>query len=319
MEQTKNMGLRLSGEKKSLLLPARPAKKKKTLQSQLAVKGVFFVLPALVFFVLFTLIPIVMAIVLAFAKYDGIGDIAWVGFSNFKNIFKLDEIFKKSFLNVAWYALFAIPLSVVLPLVYALLINAKVPGKKVFRAIYYLPGLTSAVAAATVFRLVFNPDIGVVNSFLSVFGVKGPQWLESSKTAMITIVMLVMWQGIGGNMIIYAAALTGIPPELYEAARIDGAGRARTFFKITLPLLAPTTFFVLTMSIIGAFQLYDQVLIMTGGGPANSTVTPVYAIYERAFGSNSNMGYASAQAVLLFVVIGTISFLTQRLVKDRAY
>ena len=301
------------------ILPAKPVKKKRSLQGRLAIKGVFFVLPALVFFVFFTLIPIVMAIVLAFAKYDGLGEIEWVGFSNFVNIFKLDEIFKKSFLNVAWYALFAIPLSAVLPLLYALLINADIPGGKVFRAIYYLPGLTSAVAAATVFRLVFNPDIGVVNSFLSLFGIVGPQWLESSKTAMITIVILAMWQGIGGNMIIYAAALTGISPELYESARIDGASRARMFFKITLPLLAPTTFFIITMSIIGSFQLYDQVLIMTGGGPANSTITPVYAIYERAFGSNSNMGYASSQAVLLFIVIGTVSFLTQKLVKERAY
>lgn len=294
-------------------------KKKATLQSRLAVKGFLFVLPALIFFTLFTLVPIIMAIVFAFTKYDGIGEIEWVGFSNFVNIFTLDEVFKKSFVNVAWYALFAIPLSVLLPLAYAMLINADVKGGKVFRAIYYLPGLTSSVAAATVFRLVFNPDIGVVNSFLAVFGVQGPQWLESSKTSMITIVILTMWQGIGGNMVIYSAALTGIPPELYEAARIDGASRARMFFKITLPLLAPTTFFIITMSIIGSFQLYDQVLIMTGGGPANSTITPVYVIYERAFGTNSNMGYASAQAVLLFVVIGTVSFITQKLVKDRAY
>ena len=128
-----------------------------------------------------------------------------------------------------------------------------------------------------------------------------------------------MWQGIGGNMIIYSAALTGISPELYEAAELDGASKVRMFFSITLPLLMPTTFFIITMSIIGAFQLYDQVLMMTNGGPANSTVTPVFVIYNRAFGTNTNMGYASAQAVILFVVIGAISFVTQKLVKDRAY
>ncbi len=294
-------------------------KKKRSLQSRLAWKGFFFVLPACVFFTLFTLVPIIMAIVLAFAKYDGIGEINWVGFQNFANIFKFDDVYKKSFVNVAWYALFAIPLSVLLPLFYAMLINADVQGGKVFRAIYYIPGLTSTVAAATVFRLVFNPDIGVVNSFLGLLGIRGPQWLESSNTAMITIVFLTMWQGIGGNMIIYAAALTGISPELYEAARIDGASRPRMFFKITLPLLAPTTFFIITMSIIGAFQLYDQVLVMTDGGPANSTVTPVYVIYNRAFGTNSNMGYASAQAVLLFIVIAFVSTITQKFVKDRAY
>ena len=277
------------------------AKKKLTMQGKLALKGFFFVLPALLFFVVFVLVPILMAMVLAFTSYDGIGEITFVGVKNFINIFTLDSIFGKSFLNVAWYALFAIPLSVILPLLYALLINTKVKGNKVFRAIYYLPGLTSAVAVAT------------------VFGIEGPQWLESSKTAMLTIVILAMWQGIGGNMIIYAAALNGISPELYEAATIDGASKVRMFFRITLPLLLPTTFFIVTMSIIGAFQLYDQVLMMTDGGPANSTVTPVFVIYNRAFGTNSNMGYASAQAVLLFLVIAAITVLTQRFVKDRAY
>ena len=295
------------------------AKKKLTMQGKLALKGFFFVLPALLFFTVFVLVPILMAMVLAFTSYDGIGEITFVGVQNFINIFTLDSIFGKSFLNVAWYALFAIPLSVILPLLYALLINTKVKGNKVFRAIYYLPGLTSAVAAATVFRLVFNPDIGIVNSFLRVFGIEGPQWLESSKTAMLTSVILAMWQGIGGNMIIYAAALNGISPELYEAATIDGASKVRMFFRITLPLLLPTTFFIVTMSIIGAFQLYDQVLMMTDGVPANSTVTPVFVIYNRAFGTNSNMGYASAQAVLLFLVIAAITVLTQRFVKDRAY
>jgi multiple sugar transport system permease protein len=294
-------------------------KKKRTLQSRLEVKGFLFVLPSLLFFLLFVLVPIIMAVTLAFTRYDGLGEMEFVGFDNFVNIFTLDTVYLKSFANVAWYALFAIPLSVVLPLVYALLINSKVAGGKVFRAIYYLPGLTSAVAAATVFRLVFNPDIGIVNSFLRIFAIEGPQWLESSSTAMITIVILAMWQGIGGNMIIYAAAMKGISPELYEAGKIDGATKPYMFFKITLPLLLPTTFFIITMSIIGAFQLYDQVLTMTDGGPANSTVTPVFVIYNRAFGTNTSMGYASAQAVILFALIAIISTVTQRFVKDRAY
>ena len=294
-------------------------RRKMTMQGKLEIKGFLFVLPAMLFFLVFVLIPVVMAIVLAFTNYNGIGDVHFNGLTNFKNIFTLDDVFWISFRNVAWYALFAVPLSVILPLLYALLINSKTPGKKVFRAIYYIPGLTSAVAAATVFRLVFNPDIGVVNSFLAVFGISGPQWLESSDTAMLTIVILAMWQGIGGNMIIYSAALTGISPELYEAAELDGASKVRMFFSITLPLLMPTTFFIITMSIIGAFQLYDQVLMMATGGPANSTVTPVFVIYNRAFGTNTNMGYASAQAVILFIVIGAISFVTQKLVKDRAY
>lgn len=290
--------------------------KKLTMQQKLAVKGFCFVLPALIFFISFVLIPVAMAIVLAFTSYDGFSEIEFNGFTNFKVIFEMDSVFLESFKNVALYVVVAVPLSIVLPLTYALLINSNVPANKVFRAIYYLPGLTSSVAAATVFRLVFNPDIGIVNSFLGVFGIEGPQWLESSKTAMLTIVILTMWQGTGGNMIIYAAALNGISPELYEAGKIDGAGSAYMFFKITLPLLKPTTFFIAQMSIIGAFQLYEPILVMTNGGPSNSTVTPVYAIYNRAFGSNSNFGYASAQSVVLFAVIAVISVIMQRFSKD---
>lgn len=290
--------------------------KKLTMQQKLELKGVCFVLPALIFFTTFVLIPVVMAIVLAFTSYDGFGEIVFNGFSNFKVIFEMDSVFLESFKNVALYVVVAVPLSIVLPLMYALLINSTVPGNKIFRALYYLPGLTSSVAAATVFRLVFNPDIGIVNSFLGVFGIKGPQWLESSNTAMLTIVILTMWQGTGGNMIIYAAALNGISPELYEAGKIDGASNVYMFFKITLPLLRPTTFFIAQMSIIGAFQLYEPILVMTNGGPSNSTVTPVYVIYDRAFGTNSNFGYASAQSVLLFIVIAAISMIMQRFSKD---
>lgn len=294
-------------------------RKRLNMHQKLAVKGYLFILPAILFFIVFTLIPIISAIFLGFTSYDGLDEIKINFFKNYQMIFTYDAIFKKSFLNVLWYAVLAVPLSIVIPMLYALLINKNIKGTKVFRALYYIPGLTSAVAAAAVFRLVFNPDIGIINSLLAVFNIKGPMWLESPKTAMLSIVILVMWMGVGGNMIIYSAALKGIPLELYESAKIDGASSGRVFFKITLPLLAPTTFFILTMAIIGAFQLYDQVLMMTDGGPANSTVTPVYVIYNRAFGQNSNMGYASAQAVLLFIVIGAITLITQRFVKDRAY
>ena len=134
-------------------------------------------------------------------------------------------------MNVAQYSLMAVPLSIVVPMIYALLINQEKKGMKFFRAVYYIPGLTSAIAAAAVFRLVFNPSVGIVNSFLALFGIQGPMWLESPNTSMLSIVILVIWMGTGGNMIIFSAALKALPLELYEAAKIDGARPQQAFFK----------------------------------------------------------------------------------------
>jgi multiple sugar transport system permease protein len=295
-------------------------KKGLSMEKKLAAKGYLFILPATLFFTFFTLIPMLSAIYLSFTDYDGISRLNFVGFNNYKLLFEKDSLFfPKSFLNVVQYSLMAVPLSIVIPLIYALLINQEKKGMKFFRAIYYIPGLTSAIAAATVFRLVFNPSIGIVNTFLALLRIKGPLWLESPDTSMLSIVILVMWRGVGGNMIIFSAALKGLPLELYEAAEIDGAKPVQAFFRITIPLISPTIYFITTMAIIGAFQLYDQVLMLTNGGPANSTVTPVFVIYNRAFGLNSNMGYASAQAVVLFVFIATITLLMQRFMRDRTY
>jgi multiple sugar transport system permease protein len=295
-------------------------KKGLSMEKKLALKGYLFILPATVFFTFFTLIPMLSAIFLGFTDYDGISRLNFVGFFNYRLIFENDKVFfPKSFLNVAQYSLMAVPLSIVVPMIYALLINQEKKGMKFFRAVYYIPGLTSAIAAAAVFRLVFNPSVGIVNSFLALFGIQGPMWLESPNTSMLSIVILVIWMGTGGNMIIFSAALKALPLELYEAAKIDGARPQQAFFKITIPLLSPTLYFITTMAIIGAFQLYDQVLMLTNGGPANSTVTPVFVIYNRAFGLNTNMGYASAQAVVLFILIASITLLMQRLMRDRTY
>jgi multiple sugar transport system permease protein len=295
-------------------------KKVLSMEKKLAIKGYMFILPATIFFVFFTLIPMLSAIYLSFTDYDGVSRLNFIFFDNYRLIFRNDMLFfPKSFLNVVGYFLMAVPLSIVVPLIYALLINQEKKGMKFFRAIYYIPGLTSAIAAAAVFRLVFNPSIGIINSFLALFGITGLKWLESPDTAMFSIVILVIWMSTGGNMIIFSAALKSLPMEVFEAAKIDGASPLQSFFRITLPLISPTIYFITTMAIIGAFQLYDQVLMLTNGGPANSTVTPVFVIYNRAFGLNSNMGYASAQAVILFVFIAFITLLMQRLMKSRTY
>jgi multiple sugar transport system permease protein len=295
-------------------------KKVLSMEKKLAIKGYMFILPATIFFIFFTLVPMLSAIYLSFTDYDGVSRLNFIFFDNYRLIFRNDMLFfPKSFLNVVGYFLMAVPLSIVVPLIYALLINQEKKGMKFFRAIYYIPGLTSAIAAAAVFRLVFNPSIGIINSFLALFGITGLKWLESPDTAMFSIVILVIWMSTGGNMIIFSAALKSLSSEVFEAAKIDGASPLQSFFRITIPLISPTIYFITTMAIIGAFQLYDQVLMLTNGGPANSTITPVFVIYNRAFGLNSNMGYASAQAVILFIFIAAITLLMQRLMKGRTY
>ena len=274
--------------------------------------GYSFIAPALVFFILFTVVPIVLAIQYSFMEYNGMSIRYFNDFANYKSLFKNTE-FWESMRNVFNYVVMYVPASIFLSLGLAVLIDKKLKGTKIFRAIYYIPGLTSAIAAALVFKYLFNPAFGLFNTLFNAVGLPPLKWLEDPSTAMLCVVIMSLWMGSGGNMIIFFSALKGLSPELTEAARIDGASNMRIFWSIKFPLLRATTFFVLTMSLIGAFQLYDQILILTNGN--HRTSTPVFQIYNMAFGGR-RMGFASAQAVALFVVIMTITFVTQRFVKE---
>ncbi len=165
---------------------------------------------------------------------------------------------------------------------FAALVNSKIRGVKLFRVLFYLPSVTSTVAASIVWLWLMNPAYGLLNNILTAFGLPAGTWLTHSKTALVSVTLITVWQGIGGNMIIFVAALQNVPAQLYEAAKLDGAGPVTMFFRITIPLLAPTMYFILTMTLIGAFQLYDQVYVLTSGGPANSTLTPVYLIWQNS-------------------------------------
>lgn len=268
-----------------------------------------FITPALIFFCLFVLLPVLMAIYFSFCDYSqrNLSKIEWVGFENYIEIFTSKGLstFRESFGNVLYYVALYVPLVVVISLLFAVLVNQKIRGAKMFRIMYYLPSVTSGVAASFVFQFIFNAaDYGLMNQVLSWFGGAPLDWLGTEGVAMACIAIVNVWGAIGGNMIIYLAALQGVSPDIIEAAKVDGANRWHLFKNITLPQIGQATFFVVMMSMIGAFQLYDQVKIMTGGG--SGTATPVFQIYFMSFDSNRS-GLANAMAVVLFVVIMIIT------------
>ena len=276
-----------------------------------AFMGLLFVAPAMILFIVFTVLPAVTAFGLSFTDYDVLTETEWVGLLNYQRL-TTDALFQITLRNVATYALIYVPAIIVISLTVALALNRKRPGMKFFRMIYYLPVISSPVAAATVWLWVLNKDYGVLNQIIGIFGLRGPAWVADINTAMLAIVLVTLWQGLGGNMVIYLAGLQGIPEYLYEAARLDGADNWQLFRYITLPALRTTTFLVTTLSLIGAFQLFDQAYVLTQGGPANATRTIVYQIWEVGF-NRLRMGYASAMAVVLFVIIFIVTMINLRL------
>jgi multiple sugar transport system permease protein len=275
-----------------------------------AIMGYVFVSPSVLLFLCFVLLPAVMALFLSLTNYDILSPIKFVGLSNYERLMR-DNLFFTALRNVALYTIMYVPLMITLSLGLALALNRKVPGVSIFRTMYYIPVITSPIAAATIWTWLLHKDFGLVNRFLEVFGVHGPAWLFNPNSVMFAIVMVTLWQGLGSNMVIYLAGLQGIPDYLYEAAMLDGANRRQMFWYITWPALQTTTFFVVTLSLIGAFQLFDQAYAMTNTGVGNSTRTPVFHIWETGF-NRLRMGYASSMAFVLFFVILIVTLINLR-------
>jgi multiple sugar transport system permease protein len=259
---------------------------------------------------------VVFAFLLSFTNYDILSPIKWVGLQNYSRLLT-DTIFQRGILNVLYYALLFIPSMIMLSVLLALALNRNMPGMRLFRTLYYLPAVTSSIAAAVVWKWMLQKDYGVINQFLALFGIVGPAWLADSDTAMLAIVVVTLWQGLGGNIIIFLAGLQGIPPALYEAAKLDGANNWQLFQHITLPLLRTTTYLIAFLTLIGSLQLFDQAYAMTQGGPGYATTTAVYQIYSNGF-TQLRMGYASAQAFVLALAILILSIIQMRLNRDQA-
>jgi multiple sugar transport system permease protein len=251
-------------------------------------------------------------VVLSFAKWDLIHTFTWVGFGNFSYEFS-DPIFWKSVTNTLYYTAVFIPASLILALLVALVLNRKMAFRGWYRAIFFMPVITPTVAVALVWTWLLNPDSGLINALLYNVGITGPGWYADIGWAMPAAIIVSVWRNFGYSMVIFLAGLQGVPAQLYEAAQIDGAGRWAQFRYVTLPLLSPTTFFLVVTSVISSLQVFDQVFILTHGqaGPDDATRVIVFHIYEQAF-RLFQFGQASAVTLCLFIVILLITLMQFR-------
>jgi len=265
-----------------------------------ALFGYLFLSPWLIGFVVFLIGPMIASIYLSLTEYKMITPPVWIGLANYERMFT-DQFVWRSLRVTVTYTAFAVPLGLISAMAVAVLLNQKIVASGIFRTIFYLPSVISGVAVALVFSWIFNYRFGILNFFLSLVGIEGPNWLGSPRYALWAFVIMSLW-GIGGNVVIYLAGLQGVPASLHEAATIDGASAWTRFWKITLPLITPVILFTLVMGVIGTFQTFTQAYIMTGGGPANATLFYLLYLYRNAF-NWFEMGYASALAWLLFIII----------------
>jgi multiple sugar transport system permease protein len=270
-----------------------------------------FLLPNLVGFLIFTLIPIVCSMGLSFMEWDSANPMVFVGFENFKRLWT-DDTFKISLWNTVYYSVFTVPLTMGAALGLAIILNQKMKGINIFRTIFFFPHVASLVAIAVVWNLLFHPTLGPVNNILRFLGIANPPgWTSSVDWAMPVIIIVSIWKSMGYYMILYLSGLQAIPRELYEAAKVDGANSFQRFKSITLPMLTPTTFFVSIMLTIACFKVFDLVSVMTNGGPGRATNVLVFNIYNTAF-INYEFGYASAISMILFIIVLAITIVQFR-------
>ncbi|WP_197522347.1 carbohydrate ABC transporter permease [Occultella aeris] len=258
-------------------------------------------------------LPMVVALVLSFTRYDIPAPPEFIGVDNYVEAFT-SRSFQRAVLNTLFLTIVAVPTAMIIALVIAVLLNQGMRWQGFFRTAVFLPHITATVAVAVLWLWIFNPDhTGLLNRIIGTIGLGPVSWLGSTEWAMPSVIVMYIWQSIGIKMLIYLAALQGLPPEVGEAARLDGANSLERFWYMTVPLLRPATFFVLVISVISSFQVFDQIYILTSGGPANATTVMTYQIYQSAFQA-SRMGYASAQSIVLFVVLIILAIVSRRIV-----
>lgn len=272
--------------------------------------GYAFIAPYYVFFLMFVLFPIVVNIGLSFTDFN-LKSIDFIGLDNYKSLMK-DSLFWISVKNTLLYVIFTVFFTMILGLFLAVVLKStSILGTKIFRGIIYMPYVTSMVAMSMVWLWLYDPTHGIVNVVMEKIGLEAQQWLYDEKLALGAVIVMGIWKGLGYYMTLFLAGLYNIPTYLYEAAKIDGASSFQCFWKITLPMLRPVTFFILITGVISAFNVFEQVNVMTGGGPMNSTTTIVHQIYIRAF-TEYKMGYGAAEAVVLLIIVFIFTLLNFR-------
>jgi multiple sugar transport system permease protein len=280
-------------------------KRKRKLERRERWWGLLFISPNLILFIAFFLIPILATFFFSFTKWDLISPPQSVGIVNYRKLF-LNQEFRKVLFNTFYFSLLSTPLNVALPLALAVALNQKLRGMAFYRTIYFLPVVSSMVAVSLVWLWLYNPDFGLINAFLRKLGLPAPGWITSVIWAMPSVVIVTVWKGLGFYMMIFLAALQDVPESLIEAAKIDGANFCQRFLHVTVPMISPAIFFVVIMSTIWGFQTFDQIFMMTQGGPLRSTTVLVYDLYREAF-EFLHMGYASAIAVMLLVLVMVVT------------
>lgn len=281
-----------------------------------------FIAPTLLLLTLFSIVPIAVALVISFTDMDlgGLANfdrVGFVGFDNYVEVIK-DPVFLKAVLNTLFYVAIGVPLVILCSLTIALLINLGTsPIFKVFRVVYYLPSVTNIVAVAVVWSYLYNPALGLFNYLLNSVGLPGVPWLTEPTVAKLSLILLALWKVIGLNMIIFIAALQGIPKSYYEAAQLDGANTWQQVTRITIPMLRFAIFFVSITTMIGWLQFFEEPFVMTDGGPLDGTLSVALFIYQNGFKFN-NFGYAAAGSFVLFVCIIAVTLVQLRVQKSES-
>lgn len=261
-----------------------------------------FIAPFFILFAIFMLYPFVYNLVLSLYSWDGIGQRVFIGISNFKDLLS-DPIFIQTILNTLIIFILHVPLMIFLALLLGFILNSKsIKGKGLFRAVFFIPNITSTVAVASIFMLIFDMNYGILNKIIGYVGVSNISWLGHPMYSRIALSILIIWRWVGYNMIIMLGGLQNIDRQLFEAAEIDGASKAQVFFSVVMPMMRPIILFCIVLSTIGTFTLFAEPMILTKGGPMNATLTPVLYIYNNAF-EYLNMGYASSISLIFFVIM----------------
>jgi len=272
-----------------------------------------FLLPSFAGFLIFVAIPVVASLALSLFEWSLLSSPEFVGFKNYTQLLSSDLVFRKVLFNTFYFIVTIVPLQLAFGLLLAVALNQGLRGLEVYRLIYFMPVVTTIVAAALVFQWFFNRDFGILAAAIwelsaeTGLPIRPPDWLNDPDWAKPAVVILTLWKNTGFTMVIYLAALQGVPAELYDAAKVDGASAWQRFRSVTFPMVSPTTFFLMVIQMIGAFQLFSEAFVMTQGGPANATLTIVYYIYQMAF-EFQRMGRGAAVAWVLFIFIFIFRF-----------
>ncbi len=275
--------------------------------------GWVFILPALLGTLIFIVIPVICSFGLSFTKWDLLNPIRFVGLDNYKEIFS-EALFFKIFWNTVVFAISTSVLGVIIPLILACILNSKIRGSEFYKTAYFLPFITPMIVIGVIWEWIFDPNIGLLNHILHLH----INWLYDTHFAMPALIIVSVWKLIGYNMVIFLSSLSGISQSMFEAAKIDGATPFQTFKNVTIPLLSPSIFFVVIITAISSFQVFDLIYLMTQGGPLDSTNVLVYAIYKNAF-EYFNVGKASAIAYVLFFIILVLTLVQWSLRKKLVY